>query len=48
MEAVVTIDGRKSRKTPGSRASELVQVLNSEPDIPTLLPFEVTVGDEVQ
>jgi hypothetical protein len=48
MPVVVTIDERRSRRSPGSRAGELAELLNSQPDVPTSLPFEVTVGDELQ
>jgi hypothetical protein len=48
VSAVVTIDERRSRRAAGSRASELAQLLNDNPDVATLLPFEVTVGDELQ
>jgi hypothetical protein len=48
MTVVVTIDERKSRRSARSRAAELTQRLNAEPGLATLLPFEVTVGDELQ
>ena len=48
MTVVVTIDERRSRRANGSRASELVRKLNDDSDVPTLLRFEVTVGDELQ
>jgi hypothetical protein len=48
MPAVVTIDERKSRRAGGSRADELARLLNDDSDVPTQLPFEVTVGDELQ
>jgi hypothetical protein len=48
MSVVVTVDERRSRRAAGSRASELTRHLNEDPDVATLLPFEVTVGDELQ
>jgi hypothetical protein len=48
MSVVVTIDERRSRRAGGSRAGELARKLNEDSDVPTLLPFEVTVGDELQ
>jgi len=48
MPVVVTIDERKSRRAARSRADELTRRLNEQPDVATLLPFEVTVGDELQ
>ena len=44
----MTIDERRSRRAGGSRAGELARLLNDDPDVPTRLPFEVTVGDELQ
>jgi hypothetical protein len=48
MPVVVTVDERQSRRAAGSRATELTRRLNNDPDVGTLLPFEVTVGDELQ
>jgi hypothetical protein len=48
MSVVVTIDERRSRQAGGSRAGELARLLNDDSDVPTQLPFEVTVGDELQ
>lgn len=48
MAVVVTVDERRSRRTAGSRAGELTRLLNDDPDVATRLPFEVTVGDELQ
>jgi len=45
---VVTIDERKSRRAARSRADDLTRRLNEQPDLAMLLPFEVTVGDELQ
>ena len=45
---VVTIDERGSRQTAGSRAGTLARLLNGDPAVAPELPFEVTVGDELQ
>jgi len=48
MAVVVTVDEQRSRKAGGTRAPELSRSLNADAEIRTILPFEVTVGDELQ
>jgi hypothetical protein len=44
---VVTIDQKRSRRSE-DRVAQLADELNSDPDIITALPFERTIGDELQ
>src|SRR6266508_2186990 len=48
MAVVVTVDERRSRRAARSRAAELAKLLNEQPDVTKSMPFEVTVGDELQ
>lgn len=48
MPLVLTIDQRRSRRSPSSEVEALVQRLNSSASVRTLRPFERTVGDELQ
>jgi hypothetical protein len=47
---VVTVDQKRSRRAARPRAAELAKLLNEEPDVANAkwMPFEVTVGDELQ
>src|SRR6266508_6341645 len=48
MAVVVTVDERRSRRAARSRAAKLAKLLNEQPDVTKSMPFEVTVGDELQ
>jgi hypothetical protein len=48
MPIVVTMDRRKSRRERGDAVVELTDRLNNDPDVQLALPFERTVGDELQ